>query len=256
MRRYLTLGAVFATIKRQQLRLTRVDKFQDPFEGSVPNKQIEDQALLLGGAASRRAMMNAVAAHYPDMATSPQPEEDPWLRITRLRRAMTRSAHASCWSWGEESESLWRLYCADNGHQGVGVAFRTSLARLEESMKAYDLYVSPIEYIKYHEAPAFTDQMDALLHKRHGFVAEHEFRLLKFDEAHFSALIPKNASVDELRDHICLDWIVGDVIEQIIISPYANETYEDLVRHTITDPNLASRVVLSELHERRYPPNF
>jgi hypothetical protein len=46
-------------------------------------------------------------------------EEDPWIRITRLRRARTRSAHASCWSMGAESEPLWRAYCADGGCRGT-----------------------------------------------------------------------------------------------------------------------------------------
>jgi hypothetical protein len=105
--RYLTLSAVIATIKTRQLRLTRVDRFQDPFEGSVPKTQIEAQIPLLIGAASRRAMMNCVAAHYPGMAKSMPPDEDLWIRITRLRRARTRSAHASCWSAGDESEALW-----------------------------------------------------------------------------------------------------------------------------------------------------
>ena len=44
--RYLTLSAVIATIKTRQLRLTRVDRFQDPFEGSVPKTQIDEQDLL------------------------------------------------------------------------------------------------------------------------------------------------------------------------------------------------------------------
>jgi hypothetical protein len=144
--RYLTLSAVIATIKTRHLRLTRVDRFQDPFEGSVPKKQIEDQLLI--GAASRRTMMNRVAAHHPGMARLMPPDEDPWIRITRLRRVRTRSSHASCWSAGHESEALWRLYWADNGCQGVGVALRTTLARLEASVAAHDLYesdhVSPI----------------------------------------------------------------------------------------------------------------
>jgi len=39
---------------------------------------------------------------------------------------------------------------------------------------------------------------------------------------------------------------------------YADVNYEDPVRHAINakDPNLADRVVLSVLHERRYPPGF
>jgi hypothetical protein len=44
--RYLTLSAVIATIKKRQLRLTRLDRFKDRFEGSVPKKQIDGQILL------------------------------------------------------------------------------------------------------------------------------------------------------------------------------------------------------------------
>jgi hypothetical protein len=212
--RYLSLSAVFATIKTQHLRLTRVDRFQDPFEGSVPKKQIEVQNLLLSGAASRRTMMNCVAAHHPGMARLMPPDEDPWIRLTRLRRARTRSSHASCWSAGDESEALWRLYCADDGCQGVGVALRTTLARLEASVAAHDLHVSPITYIRYDEAPAFTDEIDPLLHKRDGFAAEHELRLLKVDEAHYRALVPKDATVSELSEHIYVDWVLSDVITQ------------------------------------------
>jgi hypothetical protein len=218
VRRYLSLCAVIATIKTGRLRLTRVDKFQDPFEGSVPKKQLADQIQILIGAASRRTMMNAVAAHYPGMATIEPPDEDPWTRITRLRRARTRSAHASCWSMGAESEPLWRAYCAD-GCPGVGVALRTTLARLEASVAAHDLYVSPIKYIPYREAPAFTDEIDSLLHKRDAFTDERELRLLKCDEAHYGALASKDASVSELPKHISLDWVLSDVIEEISVSP-------------------------------------
>jgi hypothetical protein len=252
------LSAVIATIKMRQLRLTRVDTFQDPFEGSVPKRQIEDQNILFIGAASRRAMLNSVAAHHRDMARLEPPDEDLWIRMTRLRRARTRSAHASCWSAGDESEALWRLYCADDGCQGVGVALRTTLASLEASVAGHDPYVSPITYLKYHEAPAFTDEMDSLLHKRHGFAAERELRLLKFDQAQFNALVPKDGSVPQLPEYIYLDWVLSDVIDEIIVSPYADVNYEDLVRHAInaTDPNLVDRVLLSVLHERRYAPGF
>ena len=48
------------------------------------------------------------------------------------------------------------------------------------------------------------------------------------------------------------------MIDKIIISPYAEKNYEDLVHDDINanDPNLADRVVLSELHERQDKPNF
>jgi hypothetical protein len=122
----------------------------------------------------------------------------------------------------------------------------------------HDVYVSPITYLRYHEAPPFTDEMDSLLHKRHGFAAECELRILRFDEAHYSALVPKDAPMSELPEHIGLNWVLGDVIEEIVVSPYADVNYENLVRIAIAakDPELASRVVLSTLHERLYPPLF
>ena len=78
------------------------------------------------------------------------------------------------------------------------------------------------------------------------------------DQDHFNSLIPKDASVPELLERIFLEWDPSNVIEEIIISPYAEERYEIAVRATVNtiDPNLADRVVLSVLNERRNPAYF
>ena len=70
--------------------------------------------------------------------------------------------------------------------------------------------------------------MDSLLHKRHGFAAENELRLLKFDQAHYGALARKDTSVSELPEHIQVDWVLSDAIDEIVVSPYAGEKYENL----------------------------
>jgi hypothetical protein len=126
-------------------------------------------------------------------------------------------------------------------------------------VEVHNLDVRPITYLRYQEAPAFTDDMAPLFHKRHGFTAERELRLLKFNEEHFKALVPKDASVPELDEHIYLEeWVLRNVIDGIIISPYADVEYEQRVREAIkaADPNLDARVALSELHERRYAALF
>lgn len=76
---------------------------------------------------------------------------------------------------------LWRLYCMDDRRPGLGVALRTTLAQLEMSVAPQDLYVSPITYRHYHEGSAFNDERDSFMHKRKGFFAEHELRLLYAD---------------------------------------------------------------------------
>lgn len=55
-----------------------------------------------------------------------------------------------------------------------------------------------------------------------------------------------------------MDWLLSDVVDEINVSPYADEAYESNARAAITavEPSLVHRIKLSELHERRYAPNF
>jgi hypothetical protein len=100
--RYTSLEAVIAMLRDRQLRLTRLDAFREPFEGSVPKQQIDDQIPIFSGA--QAMMMEIASAHYPGMEVPRTRHRDPWQEMTDRRRAMTRSAHASCWSSGNESE--------------------------------------------------------------------------------------------------------------------------------------------------------
>src|SRR5262249_42647028 len=153
------------------------------------------------------------------------------------------STHACCWAAGHESEALWRLYCTPPGD---GVAMRTTLAQLEASVAPHDLYVSPVTYRYYHEGPHFTDELDSFMHKRQGFSAENEVRLLKVDNAHFGALITEPTTA-ELPEHLFLNWPAADVITEIVLSPEAEEPFEQRARAAIeaADPSLRDRVTLS-----------
>jgi len=256
--RHLSLDAVVQTIRDRKLRLTRVDTFSDLFEGSVPKQQIDDQLPLFAGANFTRMIMTQVAAHYPGMLVQPPLSEDPWTRMTRFRRAKTRSVHASCWASGRESEALWRLYCAEDGKPGLGVALRSTLARLEAAISSHDLFVSPVVYRLYHMGPAFTHELDSFFHKRQGFWAECEVRVLKVDDAQYGGLIQVPPVVPELPVHLHLDCVPPELIEDIVLSPYADEVYEARARTAIAaaDPLMSSRVILSVLNPRRYAPGF
>jgi len=96
------------------------------------------------------------------------------------------------------------------------------------------------------------------MHKRQGFFAEHEVRLLKVDNAHFGALINKPPTTAELDDHLFLNWPAADAITEIVLSPYAEEPFEQRARAEIeaVDASLRDRVILSELNPRRYAPGF
>jgi hypothetical protein len=263
LRRYITLDALVQILRSGQLRLTRIDKLDDPFEGSVTKKQIDDQVPIFS---SRNAnQMMCLASYYPDMDMPPRRSMDPWTELKRRRQAMTRSAHTSCWTAGPESEAMWRLYCREGGQEGQGVSLRSTLGKIETSVECHDLFVSPIRYRDYHEGDAFDDDLDQFMHKRQGFAHEREVRLLKWDKSHYFDLAAAIASGDptrapspELPEHIFLDWSPATVIERITISPYADESYETRARNTIASivPSLVDRLELSVLSERRYPPQF
>jgi len=225
---------------------------------------MDEQVALLSSALSSQMEVTDMAGQFPGIHHVKHRHQNPWELITKRRRAMARSVHASCWCWGLESEAMWRLYCHRDGPAGQGLALRTTLASLEASVAWHNLYVSPVSYRHYHEGPAFDDELDPFLHKRKGFEHEHEVRLLRFDAPHFHAL---NTAVGfefditppaELPHDIYIDWSPWDVIDAIVVSPYSTANYEAAARHAITavDPSLAGRVVLSVLSERRYGPDF
>ena len=255
LRRYITLDGLFDIFRNRRLRFTRIDKFNDRFEGSVPKRQIDDQLPLF---ASRKTIQ---MMHHMSMPF--RPNHDPWIEMTLRRRAKIRSAHASCWTAGPESEAMWRLYCRDDGVEGQGVALQSTLGKIEASIARHDLYVAPVMYRHYHEGNAFDDELDPFMHKRLGFACEREVRLLKYDHEHYFRLTaaltagdPGAAQSPELSDYIFLDWSPSEVIERITISPYASAEYEAQVRDAISSVDPSDRVDLSVLNERRYGPQF
>jgi hypothetical protein len=268
LRRYICLSELEDMLRSRRLHLTRVDQFMDPFEGSVPQRQIDDQAAIFGGAHFIRMSMEAALAHHPGTERPLYPFHDPWQRVTTLRRAATRSAHASCWTAGPESEAMWRLYCED-GARGQGMALRSTLGRVEASVEPHGLYVSPVVYRLYHEGPAFTNDIDPFMHKRLGFECEREVRVLHYDQEHQLALAaallgpegyaPASSMPDELPVHTYLnDWKALEVADAITVSPYATDEYEQKVRATVTAINAEAvgRIELSVLSERRYAAHF
>lgn len=251
LRRYIGLQGLIAMLETQRLRFTRVDAFRDPFEGSVPKQQMDDQLLLLP------------RLNVPN---------DSWNAMTLRRRAMTRSAHACCWAAGDESEAMWRLYCDDDEPgqgpracskpTGRGVAVECTLEAIDAFGSEHGLIVRPIEYRYYHVGPAFTTNLDSFFHKRLGFRHESEVRLLSFNEheANTRANVSRGQPHDGLDSPLYLHFggAIRAMVDRLVVSPYADRVYEERVRDEVAavDRGLANKVQLSVLSERQYAPSF
>jgi hypothetical protein len=92
----------------------------------------------------------------------------------------------------------------------------------------------------HHVGPAFADERAPFLHKRMGFQDEEEIRLLNYSKAHKNALAYALTADDcfgappppaaELPEHIHLGWNPLDVLDGVIVSPYATADDEQRVR--------------------------
>jgi hypothetical protein len=257
LRRHLSLRALLAMAKTRELRLTRIDTYPDPFEGTTPKKQSDNFSLLL---MRSNTHVRRLQTSLSDADVAKLVPEDSFTRHERLRRLQIASAHACCWSCGEESEALWRLYGTEDGApQGLGIALKTTLARLESSLQPYDeeLYVSPIRYRHYHLDEQFDDPIDWYMTKRKGFEYEQEVRVLCVDKAHYDKYSNSTAP-SELPEHKFYPWPILDHVEEITISPYADVVYEDIVEHLLgkIDPKLVPLLKPSILSARHYAVRY
>jgi hypothetical protein len=262
---YTSLDAVKKILERQKLRLTRIDTYwkDDPFEGSIPMEQRNEQARISsGGTAAAQTMV--VAQWHPAMQEVLPLHRDRDGEITKWREGMAHSCHVSCWTKGE-SEVMWRLYCADgadgkrkaNGERkGYGVALQTTFRKMRVFVERHGLIVSQVQYRRYDDGPPFDDDLDPFFHKRKHFRIEREVRLLNFNKDHYDQIVTASDSATpaELDECIDLDWSPAKVINRIWISPYANDGYVEKVREAIKliDPSMLGRLEPSRLRER-YP---
>lgn len=237
--RYMSLAQLVSVLVKSSLPLTRVDRFRDKFEGSVPKRQVDDQIPIFS---------DESAQFFQDEYTPPTETTQPKdmnAEVARWRRALARSAHASCWRWGPESEGMWRLYCGER----EGVALKTTFSRLEASVAGANLLVGRVQYWNYAAGAGFTDDLDALMFKREGFDFEQEVRLLHVDEPHYRKLQQDETSAADLPERIALPWSVHDAVEKVLVSPYADDMYLAAVEATVSalSPKIELSVARSEL---------
>lgn len=245
--RYLPLEWLLDAIANQHLSLTLLGKYSkdDPYETSVPRLVEQDDCQVI--------YQSQVQIDFPDDEEAgttrfEEPGESDHVRHRQLiarRRALLRSAHASCWRWGDESEAMWRLYCAD----GSGVAIRSTFQKLQDSIKDASTVVSAIAYIDYNTERfvRHREAYDPALHKRKAFEHEQEVRVLRFSQVDFD-----RAGTDESHsapERVDIAWNADAVIDRIVPNPRATDGYVEEVTRAVerVSRSLVSTVQASNL---------
>ena len=227
--RYLPLARLLTAIETKRLSLTRLSQYlkDDPFETSVP-KAVDAADVRITDTTPEMQFLGSEPASTSDGGVGPSDQERLW-RLKVRRRALVRSAHASCWRSGDESEAMWRLYCSD----GYGIAIRSTFQKLKDSLNDPLTVVSPVAYIDYRTEVFVRHQFDydSALHKRKAFEHEQEVRVLRFSKDDFDIATrdPLHAS----PEHVCVEWNPEAVVDRVVLSPRCPDWYFDAVTRAI-----------------------
>jgi hypothetical protein len=173
--RYVDLEKFKSLLAIKALFFCRASKFSDPFEGSITKKEIE----------FRKGEPKRIAKFYK----IPYDEEKGKKSISDLssyHENLKDRYLINCWHINKgESDAMWRLYLKDN----EGVAIQTTPKKLFKSLLGSEdkIYASKVRYLDY-ENDIWYHKIDypctnynffvPLVHKRHEFIHESEFRLL------------------------------------------------------------------------------
>jgi hypothetical protein len=217
--RYMSFLKFVDLLQRRCLWFTRLDQFQDPYEGFLP-------AIISGRSCGEPRTVQ------PDFAY------DSWRK----------TACANSWYMSDyESAAMWDLYSKDGG-----VAVTSRVSRLEQSFPpdfdsgAWGLYGNAVKYVDFETAQLQTiDAQDAviraseLLCKRKSFEHEQEYRML--------LTLEKDEQDRDIRGKF-VPVVLEQLIEEVYVSPTAPTWVAEVVRKAVQTYNLDVPVIQSDLY--------
>jgi len=229
--RYLDFTKLVSLITTRQLFFSRVDTFDDPFEGSISE-------------ATRIARREG----YSELDEDKREEMLGHLR-RHTETAPTRM-YANCWNLSEvESAALWGLYV----QPADGVAIRSTYSRLIASVQAgpptpdrpvAPLWVGKVAYIDYTDDFIPDDNsLYPFVHKRKSFEFENELRAMTWNQS-WKGL--EKVSPIGLRVPVDLTRLV----EAIYVAPTAPQWFASLVQSVVAHYGCPAPVYQSTLGDR------
>lgn len=208
--RYMDFTKFVDLLSNSKLFFCRADKFEDPFEGSIPKKiyhkrlrEIESQPSLFG---------------------------DEQVMFERHRENSRKYVYINCWHRNEmESAAMWKLYLQSQ----EGVAIKTTRERVLASIKgdSYSVWSVPVKYIDYdNDDVPIPTSMAPYRYKRRSFQHERELRYMIFAES-----IDKDGNENKplAEAGIGVPVNISVLVNTVVVSPTAAAWFVDLVEAVV-----------------------
>jgi hypothetical protein len=213
---------------RKGLFFSRLDKLNDPFEGSLPKLNVVDLEKNVP----------------PEIANNPVEVQEFRDAIKNFRLALKRLrswTYVSTWHMAEqESAAMWKLYARTE----EAVCVRSTYAKLRNFLPS-GVFVGRVIYIDYaQQVIGLNNVLWPCVHKRKSFEHERELRAVISDLA--NAFSTTKVPPD---DGVWQDVDLASLIESVYIAPTAPIWFKNTVQDTITQFGYRFPVVRSTLDE-------
>lgn len=174
--RYLTFPSFLSLLERKALHFSRVDSFDDDYEGFIPKNLLK---VLVRRANEHNRDIDQTYNQGGEIDTvAGMAEPNPFDQLKFNRRC----SYANCWNLRDsESFALWKANLESND----GVVIKSTIGNLKRSIISNeDVYISEVEYVDFEEADKYHfDRSIAhpYLYKRKPLEYEQELRALIID---------------------------------------------------------------------------
>lgn len=232
--RYMSFARYMALLNTSKLWFSRVDKFDDPFEGAVTpfNAIMRENQMRENEILSRPS----IRGHFD------------WYREGRRRMH-----YANCWHMSEiESNAMWEKYSS-----AETVALVADRSRFREALVTErDIFLGKVDYRNY--LPGTTDIVDdsngfgPIFTKRNNFGYEKEVRAVLLDVSdmasttHDSVTFPK--LLKDNPDGIEIEVDLGKLIKEVRVNPRAGSVFLRTVAASTESQGFGFRVLDSEMN--------
>ncbi len=225
--RYIDFTKFIDLLLSNQLFFARSDSFEDPFEGVFKLKDYDTTKNMF----------------------SDQQETKKYYFL-------------NCWHINEnQSDAMWKIFLATKN----GIAIKSTIGKLIESLENSkdDIFISKVYYRDYENVTfnelMFEEQnktfggmggsINQFNYKRISFEHEKELRLYYIDLPIPHAI--KNGIPREPLTHKRVNINTNKLINEIVIAPFADNWFKDLVEKVISRLNFDFKVKKSNLYEMK-----
>ncbi|MDF9747028.1 hypothetical protein [Natrinema salsiterrestre] len=224
--RYMDFTQFISILQNKSMWFNRVDQFEDPFEGKVPDNNY-----------------STIQDRYADTEI-PQNKVKEITDFLQLSKSIT---FANCWHENDyQSAAMWDLYLSND--QGIAVRSTPEQVKSAFDESQHSIISGKVHYVDYDDillpennllSPAFF--------KRRSFEHENEIRFVfaRWDVITEDGQTP----LSDLPSGEYVSVDVDSLIDAVYVSPTSPDWFSDLVTDIVDEYNVDASIEHSDLYD-------